>query len=270
MPQTAGSYLKEVRQRMQLGLREVQEVTAIIAAEEGNDEFHVSASRLTQIENEDSSPSAFKIFSLSAVYGIDFFDLLQRYGIDPDRTHHYRKHLHSEVTHPVSSGVYGFNTKITLPVRLDPSFRVEATQLVNRAVALWGEIPAAFLLDSNPRTHTYGLIGLSDRSMFPLLRPGALVMIDTNRRRVVRNGWTNEFERPIYFVELRDGYRCAWCQVDGQRLLVIPHPMSEAPTEILSLSNEAEVVGQVVGVAMRLIPATPASRDHGSKVSALQ
>src|SRR2546425_6346623 len=32
--------------------------------------------------------------------------------------------------------------------------------------------------------------------------------------------------RPIYFVELRNGYVCSWCQVDQGQLIVIPHPHS--------------------------------------------
>ena len=88
--------------------------------------------------------------------------------------------------------------------------------------------------------------------MFPLLRPGSLVMIDPQRRRIQPGGWTNEFERPIYFVEMRDGYRCGWCQVDGMRLMLIPHPISNLPVQSFSLASEVDVLGQVVGVAMRL------------------
>lgn len=269
MQSPAGTYLKEIRQRLQFGLRDVQQASAIIAAEEANQEFYISAARLAQIENEASAPSVFKIFTLAAIYGLDFIDILERYGIHPDRVHHYRSRLKLQVTRPVAAEVYAFDTKVTLPIRLDPSFRWETTQLVNRVVALWGEIPAAFLLNCNPRRHTYGYIGLSDYTMFPLLRPGALVMIDNQRRRVLSKGWENEFERPIYFVELRYGYRCAWCQVDGQRLIVIPHPMSAAPTEIFSLTNEAEVVGRVVGLAMRLVPPDPPNQDRAPKPPAL-
>jgi hypothetical protein len=103
-------------------------------------------------------------------------------------------------------------------------------------------------------------VGLNDKMMYPLLRPGSLLMIDPERRRVVHQGWKNELDRPIYFVELREGYRCAWCQVEGSRLMLIPHPISNEPVQTFSLASEAEVVGQVVGMAMRLVPpSTPSS-----------
>ena len=38
--------------------------------------------------------------------------------------------------------------------------------------------------------------------MYPLVRPGSLVQIDDSRTQIRQTGWTNEFERPIYFFEL--------------------------------------------------------------------
>jgi transcriptional regulator with XRE-family HTH domain len=258
---TPGQYLKEIRERLQLGLREVQDASAAIANEESNDNFYLSAARLTQIENEQSHPSIFKLFSLCAVYGLDLHDLLRKYGVNANRTQAYRTRFLPETTREISAEVHGIDSKVTIPIRLDPSFRWETTQLVNRVVALWGEIPAAFLQNYNPRRHTYGYVGLTDRTMFPLLRPGAIVMVDPQRRAVLRSGWKSENERPIYFVELRDGYRCAWCQIEGNRLMLIPHPVSNAPVETFSLASEAEVVGQIVGVAMRFVPAETASAE---------
>jgi transcriptional regulator with XRE-family HTH domain len=249
-----------------MGMREVQDASMVIASEEGNENFYVSPARLTQIENEESVPSFYKLFSLCSVYGLDLNDVLGRYGVNANRTRAYRTRFLPEVTRTTSAEIYGFEDKVLVPVRLDPTFRWETTQLVNRVVAMWGEIPAAFLLASNPRRHTYGYVGLADRTMFPLLRPGSFLMIDPERKRVVQDGWRNEFERPVYFVELRNGYRCAWCQVDGSRLVLIPHPVSNAPVQSFNLTTEAEVLGQVVGVAMRLVPPSMSSQAPGSKL----
>jgi transcriptional regulator with XRE-family HTH domain len=265
---TPGQYLKAVRERLQIGMREVQDASMVIATEEGNENFYVSPARLTQIENEESIPSFHKLFSLCSVYGLDLNDVLGRYGVNANRTRAYRTRFLPEITRTTSAEIYGFEDKVLVPVRIDPTFRWETTQLVNRVVAMWGEIPAAFLLSSNPRKHTYGYVGLTDRTMFPLLRPGALLMIDPERRRVVQDGWKNEFDRPVYFVELRDGYRCAWCQVDGSRLTLIPHPVSNVPIKSFNLATEAEVLGQVVGVAMRLVPPSTSSPGPGSKLPA--
>lgn len=255
MAESAGQYLKALRERLGLGVRDVQKSSALIAAEEGNQEFYISAARLSQIENEDSVPSASKLFSISAIYGIDFVDLLGRYGVNPDRIHHYRDLLKLDATHPVAITAHHPDTRVPVPVRIDPSFRWDATQLLNEVVAQWGQVPAVLLQEMNPRTQMYGYIGLNDFTMYPILRPGALVMIDGNRRRIATGGWANEAERPIYFVELREGYRCAWCQLEDDRLTLLPHPMSPAAARTYRHPDEAEVTGQVVGVAMRLTAA---------------
>lgn len=77
MDTTPGQYLKAMRERLQVGLREVQEASSVIANEEGNDNFYVSAARLTQIENERSIPSVYKLFTLCSIYGLDLNDLVQ-------------------------------------------------------------------------------------------------------------------------------------------------------------------------------------------------
>ena len=90
--------------------------------------------------------------------------------------------------------------------------------------------------------------------MQPLLRPGSLVLVDPKLRQVQNNGWTNEYERPIYFLELRQEFRCCWCQREGRQLMLVPHPLSSCAPEVYQFPEDAEIVGQVVGVATRLGP----------------
>jgi hypothetical protein len=90
--------------------------------------------------------------------------------------------------------------------------------------------------------------------MYPLLRPGALVVIDDSRRKIVAGGWRHEFERPIYFLERRDGYVCGWCSLVGGRLVLQPHPASMCLPSVYAYPSEIEVIGQVVAVAMFLEP----------------
>jgi len=255
MGSSAGEFLKKVRSRLQLGVREVQQASAVIASDQGNPSYYIAASRLTQIENNRSIPGVFKLFSLCAIYGLDFYDLLRRYGVDADKARSYGDRFFPEVTRPALAEVHGLEDKVPVPIRLDPSFSWETTQLVNRVVALWGAVPAAFLAQCNPHRQTYAYIGLADMTMYPLIRPGSFIMIDPERRRVTKEAWKDEFQRPIYFIELRNGYRCGWCQVDGSRLVLISHPHSGEPVRSFSLAFDADIVGQVVGVAVRLAPA---------------
>jgi hypothetical protein len=68
--------------------------------------------------------------------------------------------------------------------------------------------------------HLYGYVGLSDRRMMPLLRPGSTVLIDTTLRSIEDADWSKEYDRPMYFVEIRNGYRCGWFQKEKSRLIM--------------------------------------------------
>jgi len=258
---SAGKYLKDMRQHLGMALREVQEASEVLAKQENNEDLYISAARLDQIENEASAPGNHKLLSLSAIYGVDYLELLSKYGVRPDSVHHYRRMLQQKRTHPVSRDLCNVETTLTLPMKLDPRFRWEATQFVNRMVAVWGEIPASLLTNFNPRQHILGFVGLEDNTMYPLLRPGAFVLVDGEKRKVIDGEWANEHERPIYFIELRVGYRCAWCQITDGMLTLVPHPLSGVRVETFNFPDDAEIVGQVVGIAMRLVPSEPSSEQ---------
>jgi hypothetical protein len=78
------------------------------------------------------------------------------------------------------------------------------------------------------------------------------VQIDPRVNRVNVAEWRTEFDRPIYFVELRDSYACSWAELKGAQLTLVPHPLSGCPIRQFVYPDEAEVLGQVTAVAMRL------------------
>ena len=74
-----------------------------------------------------------------------------------------------------------------------------------------------------------GIIGKRDRTLDPMIPPGSIVQIETQKRTISsRKDWTDEFKRPIYFLATRDGYVCGWCELDRDSdwLTLIPHPLS--------------------------------------------
>jgi hypothetical protein len=102
------------------------------------------------------------------------------------------------------------------------------------------------------KNHRYAFIGLEDWSMYPVLHPGSLVLVDEAKRKVVNSGWTSELDRPIYFLEHRGGYICGYCSLKDDRMVVMPHPASQHAAEVYGYPNEIDVIGQITGVAMRL------------------
>jgi hypothetical protein len=124
-------------------------------------------------------------------------------------------------------------------------------------VDIWGDIPVPLLRHLDLRRYLYGYIGLEDRTMEPLIPPGSFVQIDAKQTRVrksavKKNPDQSQFRRPIYFVDIRDGYACGWCEIEGGLLTLIPHPDSPEKIRTFRYPDEAEIVGRVTGIAMRI------------------
>ena len=54
------------------------------------------------------------------------------------------------------------------------------------------------------------------------------------------------------FPELRDEYICSWCEIREGHLLAVPYPNSRCEIRRFPYPREADIVGRVTGVAMRL------------------
>ena len=54
------------------------------------------------------------------------------------------------------------------------------------------------------------------------------------------------------FPELRGEYICSWCEIREGHLLAVPHPNSKCEIRRFVYPRDAEIVGRVTGVAMRL------------------
>src|SRR6202790_5886081 len=189
--------LKEIRLRLGITTRDVADFSQKIGEAEGNPEYHISNAWLTQVENSDSVPSIFKLYSLSSIYRIKFTDLLLLYGVD---LQHLVKHQMSAPlpnTHLTTLEVYDTEKTISFPVRFDRSFDVDNTNLLSRMVEVWGEVPIALIQHLDIRHSLYGYIGLEDLTLYPLLRPGSFVQIDPRVRKVQPFPSRTEADRPI-------------------------------------------------------------------------
>ncbi|MBZ5580531.1 MAG: helix-turn-helix domain-containing protein [Acidobacteriia bacterium] len=260
----AGEQLRQLRNRLGLTTRDVADLSRKIATEESNDEFSISHARLIQIENDESTPSIYKLFTLSAVYGRPFTELVSLY-VDLEATSKYPFILRVENTRLAQFDTYSEERAVSFPVRFDPGFKVEQTNLVSRMVEIWGDVPVGLLQHLNIRKQRYGFIGLKDYTMYPLLRPGSFVQIDDQQKVPAHSAYRSEFDRPIWFLELRTGYLCSWCEMRRDRIVSIPHPLSPCRTQEFAFPNEAEIVGRVTAVAARLVnaPEPPAAPPAG-------
>lgn len=247
----AGQRLRRARERLRLRYRDVEEASQTIASERGNQEFIIGLSRLADIENKGTVPSVYRLYSLCAIYGLEFEIVLRWYGIELDHLPADAARLALEPTHPVDFKSHD-SLPVDFPVEFTGELDLRQTSYLSRQIRRWGKVPLSILKMDEARQQRYAFIGTEDWSMYPILRPGSFVQIDETRRRVAKGAWSDEYDRPIYFVEHREGYVCGWCEERPGLLIVQPHSASRLPLRILRFPGDAEVIGQVIAVAMRL------------------
>lgn len=268
----AGNNLRASRERLGLTMRDVETASMRLAARHGNDEYVISPSRLSDIETKGLVPSIYRLYSLAVIYRCDLREILAWYGVDlnlaatdlklclPPRSH-YSRAMHSAAI-------------VQMPTRLDPSFDPRRTSHLSRMVEKWGVVPFSYLAQFASDKYTYGYIGSDDFTMYPLLPPGTFLQVDESRNKVMQGMWRSEIERPIYFVEMREGYTCSWCMLKGDFLVLQPHPLSPVQVRVLRHPQEAEVIGQVVGIALKLgdwrpVESLPESKPDSKERAAL-
>jgi len=269
---SAGIDLRKIRERLGLTMRDVESASMLIARHRGSEEYLIPPSRLSDIETKGVIPSIFRFYSLAAIYHKPARSLLQFYGIDLDG-------INSEwaSSQPARSHIVAVDNEraaFDIPVKMDPGFDLSETSDLGRMVQQWGAVSFSMLSRLQSQGYTYAYIGKEDYTMYPILTPGSFVQVDESKRRVAERQWRSEYERPIYFVETRDGFTCCWCSVRLNSLVLQPHPLSPMQVRVLRHPQEAEVIGQVVGVAMRLgnqvaSESRESRESSGSKASAV-
>jgi transcriptional regulator with XRE-family HTH domain len=264
---SAGERLKDLRVRLGLTTRDVEAKSLQIADEQHSREYYLSHAWVTDIENGKFTPSIYKFHTFGAIYNRRATELMSYFGLPLGDLSRYRMSIGVPKTHLLEGGADLESEKVSLPVRFKPEFRLEKTNLLAQVVEKWDEIPVGFLQRLDLRKSVYGYIGLEDYTLFPLIRPGSLVEIDANQRKISAEKWKTEFDRPIYFVELRNGYVCSWCQLDRGQLIVIPHPHSHQDVRRFDHPSQAEIIGRVTGVAMRIISEKEADAGENSTSS---
>ncbi|HKW35233.1 MAG TPA: helix-turn-helix transcriptional regulator [Candidatus Acidoferrum sp.] len=249
----AGAKLKQLRECAGLTLREVEAESRRLADQKKNQDFFISRGWLNNIENGTYKPSLFKLYTICAIYHVHWSTIFSFFGCDLGDFGRDQAMFAPPKTQ-LASDVPKEGDTIVVPLRSREDLRLDKTSLLSRLAEIWGEIPIRLIQHLDLRNGVYGFVGMSDRTMYPIIRPGSIVQIDQNQRKIIPK-WQNEHERPIYFIELRGEYICSWCEMRDGYLSAVPHPNSECVVRRFSYPREADIVGRVIGVTMRIAEA---------------
>jgi transcriptional regulator with XRE-family HTH domain len=241
-----GLRLRQARESLDLTYRDVERGSYELAQRRGRSEFILHISRLADIENHGVVPSLHKLYTLAVLYHLHPSEIAGWYEAPLEHFFSDAIRFPAPKTHLVSPSGEATNEMVRSRAAVDK----QHTEFMSGVAERCGHFAGA--LGQEGGRYRYACIGLSDRRMVPLLRPGSIVLVDVAIRRFEEEEWSTEYDRPMYFVELRDGYRCGWFQQHGSRLVMQPHPLSRCLPEAWRTPEDAEVVGRVVGVVTRL------------------
>lgn len=249
-----GQRLRFMRLARGLTIRAVDEHSRGVVQSTGNQEFLISHSTLINIEMHGQLPSLYKLHTISVIYGVSLVELVSLYGLSLEIRKETQERIHLPKTHVVSAGIYESKVPADVPAESDHENAFRDTQVLTNqrteTPAMVGSVPQP----SEIQGRLLAYIGLEDYTMFPLVRPGALVQVDTGESHVRSAAWQHELDRPIYFLELRKGYAFGWCEIAGRYLRIIPHPLSGRPIRSFPFPDEVDVLGRVCALTIFVCP----------------
>jgi transcriptional regulator with XRE-family HTH domain len=248
----AGAKLRRIRVRLGLSARDVERLSMELAEERHNPYLAFSRTWITDVETGRFVPGSFKMASLAEIYGMDLDEIHKLYGVSRDITKQ-RPAFRPPKTQLLTPGVQLPEGARDLP----DAMRIEETNILSGIADIWGSVPVPLLRRFGLWQSLYGYIGTEDKSMAPLLPPGSFVQIDAKQNRIRKGPFkksssASHFARPIYFLDIRTGYACSWCELKDGVLTLVPHPDSGVETRTYRYPNEVSVVGRVTAVTMSI------------------
>ncbi len=248
-----GAKLREVRERLKLSRQDVEVETARIAKLRGNPDCKISANWLYRVECGEHGIGGIKLLTLAYVYYLTVEELLA-FDDAPNQPVEADWHLSVEPKETLLLTPGPLNDLARLKLPDGYSVPPKKTRLIED--------------ESRPRTARYvrAIIGKDDNRMYPLLHPSAIVLIDRHKRAVAKPvNAKNEFEIPIYFFETHDGPVFGWASLGKNDILsILAHPCSGKSPLHFQYKQEIDVIGQIVGVQMWIVP--PISESDGADV----
>jgi len=245
-----GDWLRGLREELHLTRVAVERFTSEAASRANNERYRIRRGRLTQFEEGNAVPDIFEVESLCECYKVTYETVLHVFGTKLGESQDVPQ---SSTESREAAKPRSFN-HVERP--FSPTFQnkisFNTTRLVTERAEELG-VPAIVRQRLDGGQFRLGIIALDDDTMEGLVPGGSVVVIDKSQNTVEMGDWKTIQERPIYFVWHEKGYRCSWCHLVNDTLLIVPHPTSRQPAMIFKVPRAATIIGRIVHVWPPLI-----------------
>jgi hypothetical protein len=243
--------VKQARLRAGLSLREASARSDGIVKAFDDDRYFCTRGALAAYETSRMPPRHIhKIFALSVLYSLGFWDILAAAGLKLDGAGQQ-----SMPTGTVAESRISARSK-----KRDSEPDSDREGLLSRLVGEFEEIPFFLRAALGPLTGLRRLsvrdlvwLGGKRRSLHPYLRGAVLAAVHRQSKKPTFAPGKRQWEQPLHLLLLRDGsYLCAGCALENNMLIVRPFTNGfERPVHLRNRAD-AEVVGKVVALLRKL------------------
>jgi hypothetical protein len=235
-PERTGAFLAAARLGAGLSFRAASKLSRSVAKTLGDDRYFSSPGTLSDYEAGDKLPRHIhKLFTLAIVYGGSFRDLLRAFGIrfdEFDRTN---------------------ASKRTKDVQLGDFFENMQNEFGELPIFLASALPALSGLAHISLRDIFWLGG-SANPLHPAMRGALFVLVNRRSKKPHRFLRMAAREQPLYLLENRGGsYLAGSCEIEKGRLVLYAYPQGLPEGREVRRYIDADVVGQIVGIARSLL-----------------
>src|SRR5579863_394859 len=138
----AGQKLKRARERLNLRYRDVEQASQRIAERRESSEFGIALSRLSDIENKGTLPTIYRLYTLCAIYRLDWKEVLSWYGVPLELIPADSLHIRLQETHAIH---FPEDPTTAIPQELDQEVELHETTFLKHLTGRWGKMPLSFL-----------------------------------------------------------------------------------------------------------------------------
>jgi len=215
-----------------------------------DDRYRISPSSLSDYELHNTAPRDFhKVITLCSIYGLQFESVTKRIGVNVADcgTESMPERYLSRTEPPVAAKSAdadivpaGFLGKLLEECQEIPLFLRHSLGYFSGS--------AHISLDD------FFWVGDDDDPLHPYLAKGLLVIVNRRRKTPFHFASKPVWQQPIYIVLKRDGmHLAACCGVENDKLVLHPYARDFHSTAEFRNHQDAEVVGQIVAIARRLL-----------------